>query len=93
MPYIDIQVMTDMLPKVLELSKSPQLGTKVACCHFFILATHNLRQELEPIAGKLMPNLLNGAFDRNATVRKNYSEALGQVSAYAKVSNNAFCNF
>ncbi|XP_048484818.1 proteasome adapter and scaffold protein ECM29 isoform X3 [Plutella xylostella] len=87
MPYIDIQVMTETLPKMLELTKSPQLGTKVACCHFFILVTHNLRQELEPIAGKIMSTLLNGSFDRNATVRKNYTEALGQISAYAKSSS------
>lgn len=86
MPYIDIEVMKEMLPKMLELMKSPQLGTKAACSHFIILATHYLRSELEPIAGKIMSNLLNGIFDRNPTVRKNYAEALGQVSAYAKVS-------
>ncbi|KAL0840590.1 hypothetical protein ABMA28_015796 [Loxostege sticticalis] len=84
MPYIDIEVMKEMLPSVLELTKSPQLGTKVACCHFIVLAGHYLRAELEPVAGKIMSNLLNGTFDRNATVRKNYAEALGQVSAYAK---------
>ncbi|GBP15166.1 Proteasome adapter and scaffold protein ECM29 [Eumeta japonica] len=87
MPYIDIQVVTEMLPKMLELSKSPQLGTKVACCHFFVLITHHLRQELEPIAGKIMVTLLNVSFDRNPTVRKNSSEALGQISAYAKESS------
>ncbi|CAB3243794.1 unnamed protein product [Arctia plantaginis] len=84
MPYIDIEVMKEMLPKLLELMKSPQLGTKVACCHFIVLAAHYLRSDLEPIAGKIMSNLLNGTFDRNATVRKNYAEALGQVSAHAK---------
>lgn len=86
MPYVDIEVMKDMLPKILELMKSPQLGTKVACCHFIVLAAHYLRGDLEPVAGKIMNNLLNGTFDRNATVRKNYAEALGQVSAHAKVS-------
>lgn len=86
MPYVDIEVMKEMLPKILELMKSPQLGTKVACCHFIVLAAHYLRAELEPVAGKIMSNLLTGTFDRNATVRKNYAEALGQVSAYAKVS-------
>lgn len=88
MPYIDIEVMKEMLPSVLELTKSPQLGTKVACCHFIVLAGHYLRAELEPVAGKIMSHLLNGTFDRNATVRKNYAEALGQVSAHAKVSQN-----
>ncbi|XP_075970288.1 proteasome-associated protein ECM29 homolog [Anticarsia gemmatalis] len=87
MPYVDIEVMKDMLPKILELMKSPQLGTKVACCHFIVLAAHYLRADLEPVAGKIMNNLLNGTFDRNATVRKNYAEALGQVSAYAKLSS------
>jgi proteasome component ECM29 len=85
MPYINIEVMKEMLPSILELSKSPQLGTKVACCHFMVLAAHYLRADLEPVAGKLLAALLNGTFDRNATVRKNYAEALGQVSAYAKV--------
>lgn len=85
MPYVDIEVMKEMLPKILELMKSPQLGTKVACCHFVVLAAHYLRADLEPVAGKIMANLLTGTFDRNATVRKNYAEALGQVSAYAKV--------
>ncbi|XP_052750867.1 proteasome-associated protein ECM29 homolog [Galleria mellonella] len=84
MPYVDIDVIKEMLPKMLELMKSPQLGTKVACCHFVVLAAHYLRAELEPVAGKIMSNLLNGTFDRNATVRKNYAEALGQVAAYAK---------
>lgn len=86
MPFVDIEVMKEMLPKMLELTKSPQLGTKVACSHFIILAAHYLKTELEPVAGKIMTNLLNGTFDRNSTVRKNYAEALGQVSAYAKVS-------
>lgn len=85
MPYIDIEVVKEMLPKILELTKSPQLGTKVACCHFIVLAAHYLRAELEPVAGKIMTNLLNGTFDRNSTVRKNYAEALGQISAFAKV--------
>lgn len=85
MPYIDIQVLNAMLPRILELSRSPQLGTRVACCHLLVLATHNLRRELEPVAGKIMATLLTGAFDRNPTVRKNYAEALGQISAYAKV--------
>ncbi|CAH0699772.1 unnamed protein product [Spodoptera exigua] len=87
MPYVDIEVMKEMLPKILELMKSPQLGTKVACCHFVVLAAHYLRTDLEPVAGKIMANLLTGTFDRNATVRKNYAEALGQVSAYAKVQS------
>ncbi|CAK1553468.1 unnamed protein product [Leptosia nina] len=87
MPYIDIEVMKEMLPKVLELSKSPQLGTKVACAHFLVLAAHYLRVDLEPVAGKIMPSLLNGTFDRNSTVRKNYAEALGQVSAFAKTQS------
>ncbi|KAL4708413.1 hypothetical protein ACJJTC_019649, partial [Scirpophaga incertulas] len=84
MPYIDIKVMKEMLPNILELMKSPQLGSKVACCHFIVLAAHYLRSELEPLAGKIMASLLNGTFDRNATIRKNYAEALGQISAYAK---------
>ncbi|XP_060801096.1 proteasome-associated protein ECM29 homolog [Amyelois transitella] len=84
MPYIDIEVMKETLPKILELMKSPQLGTKVACCHFIVLAAHYLRQDLEPVAGKIMSNLLNGTFDRNPTVRKICAEALGQVSACAK---------
>ncbi|CAH0727922.1 unnamed protein product, partial [Brenthis ino] len=84
MPYINIEAMKEMLPKILELMKSPQLGTKVACAHFLVLTAHYLRADLEPVAGKLMSNLLNGIFDRNATVRKNYAEALGQISAYAK---------
>ncbi|KAI8428500.1 hypothetical protein MSG28_007292 [Choristoneura fumiferana] len=84
MPFINIEVMKETLPKIMELTKSPQLGTKVACTHFIVLAAHYLRNELEPIAGKIMNNLLHGTFDRNATVRKNYAEALGQVSAYAK---------
>lgn len=87
MPYVDIEVMKEMLPKILELMKSPQLGTKVACCHFVVLAAHYLRADLEPVAGKIMANLLTGTFDRNATVRKNYAEALGQVSAYAKLQS------
>lgn len=85
MPFINIDVMKDMLPKILELTKSPQLGTKAACAHFLVLSAHYLRTDLEPVAGKIMTNLLNGIFDRNATVRKNYAEALGQISAYAKV--------
>ncbi|XP_037874946.1 proteasome adapter and scaffold protein ECM29 isoform X1 [Bombyx mori] len=84
MPYVDIEIMKEMLPQILELMKSPQLGTKVSCCHFIVLTAHYLRADLEPVAGKLMNNLLNGAFDRNVTVRKNYADALGQVAAFAK---------
>ncbi|KAF9798599.1 hypothetical protein SFRURICE_008332 [Spodoptera frugiperda] len=85
MPYVDIEVMKEMLPKILELMKSPQLGTKVACCHFVVLAAHYLRADLEPVAGKIMANLLTGTFDRNATVRKNYAEALGQLQSAEKL--------
>lgn len=87
MPFINIDVMKDMLPKILELTKSPQLGTKAACAHFLVLSAHYLRADLEPVAGKIMTNLLNGIFDRNATVRKSYAEALGQISAYAKAQS------
>lgn len=87
MPYVDIDVMKEMLPQLLELMKSPQLGTKVSCCHFMVLAAHYLRADLEPVAGKIMSSLLNGTFDRNSTVRKNCAEALGQVSAFAKFSS------
>ncbi|XP_068630379.1 proteasome-associated protein ECM29 homolog [Battus philenor] len=84
MPHITIDSMKEMLPKILELVKSPQLGTKIASAHFIVLAAHYLRADLEPVAGKLMNHFLNGTFDRNPTVRKNYAEALGQVSAFAK---------
>ncbi|CAH2075093.1 unnamed protein product, partial [Iphiclides podalirius] len=84
MPHMTMDAMREMLPRVLELIKCPQLGTKVACAHFVVLSAHYLRAELEPLAGKLMTGLLGGAFDRNPTVRKNYAEALGQVSAFAK---------
>nr|XP_049703179.1 proteasome adapter and scaffold protein ECM29 [Helicoverpa armigera] len=87
MTYVDIDVMKEMLPQLLELMKSPQLGTKVSCCHFMVLAAHYLRADLEPVAGKIMSSLLNGTFDRNSTVRKNCAEALGQVSAFAKFSS------
>ncbi|XP_041976007.1 proteasome-associated protein ECM29 homolog [Aricia agestis] len=84
MPYIDIEAMKEMLPTILDLIKSPQLGTKVACAHFLVLAAHYLKTDLVSIAGRILPVLLNSVFDRNATVRKNYAEALGQITAYAK---------
>lgn len=92
MPFITIDTFKEMLPSILELTKSPQLGTKAACAHFLVLAAHYLRSDLELVAGRIMPSLLNGIFDRNATVRKNYAEALGQVSAYAKVRKSFIVN-
>lgn len=86
MPYMNIEILTAMLPKLLELTKSPQLGTKVACCHAIVLTAQHLRRDLQPVAGKLLAHLLTGALDRNPTVRKHYAEALGQVSAFAKVT-------
>lgn len=74
-----------MLPSVLELMKSPQLGTKVACTHLFTCITHHLGKEIMPLAGKIMFSLVNGLLDRNVAVRKHCADTLGSLVGYSKV--------
>lgn len=73
-----------LVPKVTELMKSVNLGSRVACAHLIILLSHHLGRSMEQYTGKFLLALVNGLLDRNATVRKTYASTIGQIVHTAK---------
>ncbi|CAD6237411.1 GSCOCG00002299001-RA-CDS [Cotesia congregata] len=86
--YIDTAILQELMPKVIELIKSSiGLGSKVSISHFLILLSLQMKQELQPFAGKLCSALMNGLTDRNATVRKTNAVTIGHIIGSAKDSS------
>ncbi|XP_008560300.1 proteasome adapter and scaffold protein ECM29 [Microplitis demolitor] len=86
--YIDAAILQELMPKVIELIKSSiGLGSKVSISHFLILLSLQMKQELQPYAGKLCSALMNGLTDRNATVRKTNAVTIGHIIGSAKDSS------
>ncbi|XP_074097479.1 proteasome adapter and scaffold protein ECM29 [Cotesia typhae] len=86
--YIDTAILQELMPKVIELIKSSiGLGSKVSISHFLILLSLQMKQELQPYAGKLCSALMNGLTDRNATVRKTNAVTIGHIIGSVKDSS------
>lgn len=74
-----------MTPAVLEIMKtSVNLGTKIACAHFICLVSIHIGKEMTPLAGKYITACLHQLSDRNATVKKYFSSAIGHLVGCAK---------
>ncbi|XP_018049516.1 PREDICTED: proteasome-associated protein ECM29 homolog [Atta colombica] len=86
--YIDVDVLKELMPKVIDLIKfSVGFGTKIACSHFLILLSTHLKIELQPYSAKILSALLNGLLDRNTAVRKNNAISIGHIVGSAKDSS------
>ncbi|CAK9831680.1 Proteasome adapter and scaffold protein ECM29 [Anthophora retusa] len=86
--YIDAEILKELMPKVIELTKSSVgFGTKITCSHFIILLSTHFKQELQPYSGKIMNALMHGLSDRNSVVRKNNANAIGHIVGSVKESS------
>ncbi|ESP05333.1 hypothetical protein LOTGIDRAFT_103320 [Lottia gigantea] len=86
--YVDDTILPELVPRLCDLIKSGiGVATKAGCSSFTISLVHHCPNDLAPYAGKLMASFLNGACDRNLSVRKYYSSALGHLSKIAKDSS------
>lgn len=86
--YIDAPILKELMPKIIDLIKSSiGLGSKVAISNFLILISVQLKQELQPYAGKLLSALMNGLKDRNAAIRKTNAVTIGHIVGSAKDSS------
>ncbi|CAH1974017.1 unnamed protein product [Acanthoscelides obtectus] len=86
--FADASILEELVPKITELMKGTVgLGTRIACAHFITLLVIQLRQDVQPYAGKLLAVLVNGLTDRNAAIRKHYASAIGHLVSVAKDSS------
>nr|CAH7763652.1 unnamed protein product [Callosobruchus chinensis] len=86
--FADASILEELVPKITELMKGTVgLGTRIACAHFITLLVIQLRQDVQPYAGKLLAVLVNGLTDRNAAIRKHYASAIGHLVSTAKDSS------
>ncbi|KAK3091483.1 hypothetical protein FSP39_020174, partial [Pinctada imbricata] len=86
--YVDDSVLVELVPRLCDLIKSGiGIGTKAGCSSFVVSLVHHCPKDLTPFAGKLMSAFLSGLGDRNSSVRKSYSSALGQLVKVAKDSS------
>ncbi|XP_062591295.1 proteasome adapter and scaffold protein ECM29-like [Saccostrea cucullata] len=86
--YVDSAVLVELVPRLTDLIKSGiGIGTKAGCSSLVVSLVHHCPLDLAPHAGKLMSAFLSGLSDRNASIRKSYSSALGQLVKVAKDSS------
>ncbi|XP_061192483.1 proteasome adapter and scaffold protein ECM29-like [Saccostrea echinata] len=86
--YVDSDVLVELVPRLTDLIKSGiGIGTKAGCSSLVVSLVHHCPLDLAPHAGKLMSAFLSGLSDRNASIRKSYSSALGQLVKVAKDSS------
>ncbi|XP_064476674.1 proteasome adapter and scaffold protein ECM29-like [Ornithodoros turicata] len=86
--YVDEGVLQDLVPRLVDQMKSSiGLGTKAGCSHLVISLTHQAPIQLQPHVGKLLGAFVHGLNDKNATVRKSYATAIGNLTKVAKPSS------
>ncbi|KAK4875583.1 hypothetical protein RN001_012005 [Aquatica leii] len=86
--YADASILEELTPKVIELMKSSvRLGTRIVCAHFTTLLIVQMKQDLQPYAGKYLSVLVNGLTDRNVAIRKHYATTIGHLVSVAKESS------
>ncbi|KAL5274963.1 KIAA0368 family protein [Megaselia abdita] len=83
--YIDADLLEEMTPAIIEISKSSvNLGTRVACAHFISMASIRLGKTMQPVVGKYLGVCLIGINDRNSTIRKYFANTIGNLIGIAK---------
>ncbi|KAF5273782.1 hypothetical protein FQA39_LY00897 [Lamprigera yunnana] len=86
--YADASILEELTPKVIELMKSSvRLGSRIVCAHFITLMIVQMKQDLNPYAGKYLSVLVNGLTDRNVAIRKHYATTIGHLVSVAKESS------
>lgn len=86
--FVNADVLVELVPRLTDLIKSGiGIGTKAGCSSLVVSLVHHCPLDLTPHAGKLMSAFLSGLSDRNASIRKSYASALGQLVKVAKDSS------
>lgn len=86
--YVDSTVLTELIPRLVELIKGGiGVSTKAGCSSFVVSLVHQCPQDLSPYTGKLLAAFLHGLNDRNATIRKANATAIGHLVRVAKDSS------
>ncbi|CAL1546641.1 unnamed protein product [Lymnaea stagnalis] len=86
--YVDSTVLTELIPRLVELIKGGiGVSTKAGCSSFVVSLVHQCPQDLTPYTGKLLAAFLHGLNDRNATIRKANATAIGHLVRVAKDSS------
>lgn len=81
----DADGIAKLVPRLAELIKSGiGLGTKTGAASVVVALVRCSPKDVQPHAGKLLAALVNGLGDRNATVRKSYAVAIGNLVKVAK---------
>lgn len=86
--FVDGPVLSSLVPQLVEQTKGAVgLGTRAGCAHLAVVLTHQCPLELQPYAGKLLRAFVHGLSDRNATVRRCFATAVGNLAKVAKESD------
>ena len=88
MQYVDSSVLSELVPRLVELIRGGVgISTKAGCSSFIVSMVHQCPRDVNPYAGKLMAALLHGLSDKNMVVRKSYATALGHLVRVGKDSS------
>ncbi|XP_071853904.1 proteasome adapter and scaffold protein ECM29-like [Apostichopus japonicus] len=86
--YVDVEVLTELVPRLNDLIKSGiGVGTKAGCANLVIMIVQQCPLDLEPFAGKILGSLLSGLNDKSSAVRKLNATAIGHLVKTAKDSS------
>lgn len=79
-PFVDGDVLSQLMPNLIELIRSSVgLCTKAGCCFFLISLVQNCATELKPYADKAIKALVKQLSNRNATIQKTCADAIGHL--------------
>lgn len=86
--YVDTEVLTQMVPRLVDIIKSnPSIVTRAGAAHVVTTLTHQCPLDLQQFTGKLLSAFLSGLSDRNPAVRINYAGCIGHLMRTAKDSS------
>lgn len=73
MPFVDVDLMEELVPKIVDVLKSVNLGSRVASADFIILLALHLGKSMEPFTGNSKIKNLEFYTPYLIFLRKNFS--------------------
>ena len=85
--YVDTQVLEQLAPKLVDLTKSSiALNTKVGCSKVAVFLAIQCKHELAPYSQKLISAFLSKMNDKSLSVKKEFASSISQLVKVAKES-------
>ena len=85
--YVDAQVLEQLVPKLVDLTKSSvALNTKVGCSKVAVFLAVQCKHELAPYSQKLISPFLSKMNDKSLSVKKEFASCISQLAKVSKES-------